>query len=194
MLTKQAKILTDNQIQAVLAGLDDTRNPLRNKLMFLLSLHGFRAKEVASLEISMVTDAEGQIADAIALEDKASKGRSGRMVYMNKELKGTLTAYLAQPRLRQSKYVIVTERSDHFSPNAVAGFFKTVYGQLGFKGVSSHSGRRTFITRAARKILQAGGSLRDIQALSGIRNLSTVQRYIEQDVEAQRKVVDLVYA
>ena len=45
---------------------------------------------------------------------------------------------------------------------------------------------------AARKISTVGGSLRDVQMLAGHAALSTTQRYIEADVEAQRKVVDLI--
>jgi integrase/recombinase XerD len=66
------------------------------------------------------------------------------------------------------------------------------YEHLGFRGCSSHSGRRTFITNAARKISTVGGSLRDVQVLAGHTRLSTTQRYIEADSEAQRRVVNLV--
>ena len=64
-------------------------------------------------------------------------------------------------------------------------FLATWYQVLGFQGCSSHSGRRTFITNAAKQISTVGGSLRDIQALAGHASLSTTQRYIEADVEAQ---------
>ena len=63
---------------------------------------------------------------------------------------------------------------------------------LGFEGASSHSGRRTFITNAAKKITTVGGSLRDVQNLAGHASLQTTQRYIESDEEAKRKIVDLV--
>jgi integrase/recombinase XerD len=67
-----------------------------------------------------------------------------------------------------------------------------VYRKLGFTGASSHSGRRTFITHAARKIIQCGGSLRDVQELAGHASLATTQRYIAGDAEAKRRVVALV--
>ena len=66
------------------------------------------------------------------------------------------------------------------------------YRRVGFQGCSSHSGRRTFITNAARKISTVGGSLRDVQALAGHANLGTTQRYIDADADAQRRVVELV--
>jgi len=40
---------------------------------------GLRAKEIASLTWAMLTDAEGNIGDAIHLVDQASKGSSGRV-------------------------------------------------------------------------------------------------------------------
>ena len=70
--------------------------------------------------------------------------------------------------------------------------FSAWYRDLGFSGCSSHSGRRTFVTNAARKISTVGGSLRDVQALAGHANLATTQRYIEADAEAQQRIVQLV--
>jgi integrase/recombinase XerD len=193
MLTKQAKILTDDQIEKVLDYLSKGRNAARNRVMFLLSIHGLRSKEVSALELSMITDAEGIISDQIALEDKASKGHSGRIVFMNAALQEALAEYLSERKNCISKFVIVTERSERFSPNAVSVFFKRLNAKGGLQGVSSHSGRRTFITRAARKITLAHGSLKDVQMLAGHRHLSTTQRYIEQDVDAQRKVCAILY-
>jgi integrase/recombinase XerD len=192
MLGKQAKVLNDSQVKAVLKFLESSnRNGLRNQVMFLLSLHGLRAKEIADLEVSMIISSTGEIADVIALEDKASKGPSGRVIPINKVLKNLLTELLAGSD--QSGYVITTERAEKFSANAVAVFFKRLYKKLGLVGCSSHSGRRTFITNCARKISLAGGSIRDVMNLAGHRNLQTTQRYVEQNSEAQNNVIKLLY-
>ena len=195
-LGKQAKILTDKQIRAVLAELENRRYPLRDRVMFLLSVKsGLRAKEVASVTWAMVTDAEGEIADVIALENRASKGKGGgRHIPMHVDLKTALVALQrdrgdkAQPDLP----IIHSERNRGLSAAAVVVWFHRLYASLGMVGCSSHSGRRSFITRAARKISEVGGSLRDIQALAGHASLGTTARYIEADAEAQRKVVALI--
>jgi integrase/recombinase XerD len=88
--------------------------------------------------------------------------------------------------------IIHSERDRGLSPAAVAVWFHRLYSGLGMIGCSSHSGRRTFITRAARKIGEVGGSLRDVQQLAGHASLGTTARYIEGDQEAQRKVVALI--
>ena len=76
---KQAKILNAKQEAAVLRHLETSRYPLRDQLMFLLSVKaGLRAKEIASLTWAMVTDAAGGIGESIALENKASKGKKRR--------------------------------------------------------------------------------------------------------------------
>jgi integrase/recombinase XerD len=78
------------------------------------------------------------------------------------------------------------------SPQAIVVWFANVYRAIGLDGCSSHSGRRRFITRAARLVHQAGGSLRDVQLLAGHRSIQTTQRYIDGDTDAQRKLVSLI--
>lgn len=78
------------------------------------------------------------------------------------------------------------------SINAYKYWFANAYRALDLAGCSSHSGRRTFIARAARVVHKAGGSLRDVQLLAGHRSIQTTQRYIEGDTDAQRKLVSLI--
>ena len=192
----QAKVLTETQINKVLNNLGKrTRYATRDKAMFLLSVKaGMRAKEIAGLRWGMVTDAAGDLADAIALPNKASKGKGGgRTIPMNRDLRAALAELAAAVDDRQADDpVIASERGGPLNASAVAMWFWRVYSGLGFKGASSHSGRRTFITRAAKKVVEAGGSLRDVQQLAGHSSLQTTQRYIEGDSEAKRKLVDLI--
>lgn len=194
-LGKQAKTLTKAQVEAVLGYLSKTRHHHRNRVIFLLSVRaGMRAKEVASLTWEMMTDPEGNIGTAIHLQNKASKGKSGgRVIPMASELRQALQAYhAALPVEHQSGFVIGTERGSRTSPQVIVNLFSRWYRELGFNGCSSHSGRRTFITNAARKISSVGGSLRDVQMLAGHSNLATTQRYIDGNGQAQQRVVELI--
>jgi len=94
--------------------------------------------------------------------------------------------------LKPDDYVIRTERFRRTSPQVIVNLFARWYEILGFNGCSSHSGRRTFITNAARKISTVDGSLRDVQMLAGHANLRTTQRYIEPNASAQTRVVQLI--
>jgi integrase/recombinase XerD len=193
-LSKQAKTLTKGQTNAVLAYLATTRHPTRNRLIFLLSAKaGLRAKEIAGLTWMMTNDSTGQIGYDICLLDSASKGKSGRRIPLSPELREALIAHQKEMVIRSgSPYVISTERARCTSPQAVVNMFQRWYRHLGFVGCSSHSGRRTFITNAARKISTVGGSLRDVQELAGHANLRTTQRYIDANPAAQVKVVGLL--
>jgi len=188
---KQAKILSKGQVEAVLSYLTTTRHPERDRVIFLLSLKaGLRAKEIAALQWSMVTDAEGKLSDAIHLPNSASKGRSGRVIPLNKDLRIALDCW--KKVSGTSAFVVTTERACQTSSYVVVNKFASWYRALGFQGASSHSGRRTAITGWARQISSVGGSLRDVQLLAGHSALGTTQRYIEASEEAKRRVVELV--
>jgi len=194
-LSRQAKVLTKNQIQGALAYIGSTRHPVRNRAIFLLSVKGgLRAKEIASLQWNMLTDAEGSLLSHLELDNSASKGKSGgRVIPLNKELLGALTAlYEYSPPSQPTAPVIQSERGGKMSPTVITNWFYSLYQSLGFQGCSSHSGRRTFITNAAKMVSQAGGSLRDVQQLAGHASLAMTQRYIEGSNEAKEKLVDLI--
>jgi integrase/recombinase XerD len=70
--------------------------------------------------------------------------------------------------------------------------FASWYKAIGLLGFSSHSGRRTFITNAARKISTVGGSLRDVQMLAGHSPLAVMQRYTDGNSEAKMKAIELI--
>jgi integrase/recombinase XerD len=193
-LGKQAKTLTKGQIEAVLGYLASTRRPKRNKLIFLLSVKaGLRAKEIAGLTWRMTNDSEGNIARTLFVFDSASKGPSGgRTIPMTDEVRNALIEYRETVLTRAREYVITTERGLKTTPQVITNMFFRWYRHLGFYGCSGHSGRRTFITNAARKISTVGGSLRDVQQLAGHSSLRTTQRYIEPNGDAQLRVMELV--
>ena len=191
----QAKILTEAQVSVALVTIERHRYPIRDKVIFLLSFRaGLRAKEIAHLTCEMITDAEGALATEIDLTNEASKGSSGRRIALNSQLRLALFDLLETYGGRQEPDapVVRSERGGAMSPHSIVEWFGDLYKTLGFDGCSSHSGRRTFITRAAKKIHAAGGSLRDVQSLAGHKYLNTTQKYIEGDSEAQRRVVDLI--
>jgi integrase len=196
MLPKQAKVVSKRELLRLLDRGQHGRHPERDRVMVLLSFKaGLRAIEIAGLTWAMVTDASGELADAIHLPNKASKGKNGgRIIPLHADLRSALDALKAirGEKARPDLPVIYSERASGYSANAVAVWFFERFRELGVQGASSHSGRRTFITTAARKIVEAGGSLRDVQELAGHASLGTTQRYIEGDSEAKRKVIGLI--
>ena len=197
-LGKQAKTLNKKQIDQLLWYVSTLRHAQRNEIIVLLSVRaGLRAKEIAGLKWAMLTDADGEIGSYIELTDVASKGRSGRIIPINMQLRLKLQDWLQEAAKQRgfdiaSSHVITTERSARTQAQAIVNMFAQWYSDVGMIGCSSHSGRRTFITNAARKISSVGGSLRDVQALAGHSSLAVTQRYIDGSEDARAKVVELV--
>jgi integrase/recombinase XerD len=191
MLGKQAKVLSDKHIKSLLVFARRTRYPTRNRAIVLLSVKaGLRAGEIANLTWGMVLDPSGQVGSVIALESHAAKKGSGRLVPLHPQLRLALTKLHSGER--ETEPVIRSERGGPMTPIGVVNWFGTAYRELGLEGCSSHSGRRTFITRAARLVHKARGSLRDVQLLAGHRSIQTTQRYIDGDSDAQRRLVSLI--
>src|SRR6185312_1857205 len=166
------------------------RFPLRNTVMVLLSFKaGLRACEISGLDWTMVLDPSGRISTSLLIGSGIAKNGKARRLPLHNQLRTALQELNKLEGRPRAGPVVRSQRGGAMSARSVVNWFKGLYQEVGLAGCSSHSGRRTFITLSARLIARAGGSLRDVQELAGHRDLSTTQRYIEGDRDAQRKLV-----
>ena len=188
---KQAKVITASMLKRMLRFASRTPFSARDRAMILLSVKaGLRACEIARLDWSMVLDARGRVADVMSVRDAIAKKRSGRRVPMHRDLRRALQALLLVSE--SSGPVIRSAKGGHLRPTSVVNWFAAMFAELGYEGCSSHSGRRTFITGAARNIHRTGCSLRDVQILAGHSSIQTTERYIDGDTSGQRRLVGLL--
>lgn len=191
MKGRPAKILAAADVRALLDHVAYTRRPERNRVIVLLSCRaGLRACEIAALDWSMVLTPRGTVGKLIELPARAAKKGSGRIIPLSPELRLALINLAGAGDTDGP--VVMSERRSRMTAKTVVDLFARWFDDCELAGCSSHSGRRTFITQAARLVHKAGGSLRDVQELAGHRSLKTTQGYIEGDRDAQRRLVRLL--
>src|SRR2546425_877606 len=94
MAGKQAKILSDTDVQDLLVYASNSRYPHRNTVVVLLSTKaGLRAGEIAKLTWDMVLDPRGEVGTVIELRDHAAKKQSGRLIPIHRHLRTALIAW-----------------------------------------------------------------------------------------------------
>lgn len=188
---KQAKVLSKREFSRVLAVVEAGNHSARNKCaLYLTHLAGLRVKEVAALTVGNVYGDGGSVHSEITLRPHQTKGSSTRSVVLSRKLRSALAAYYQHlPRTDPSFPLIYSQKSyNAFSPNSLCQLFARIYAAAGIKGGTSHSGRRTFITKLASK----GVSAKVLMTLAGHKHLSTTQRYIEVTDQMLREAVELV--
>lgn len=180
-MLRRAKTLEEAQFAKLLSYIDQhSATPERDRLMLLLSFKaGLRAGEIAQIDMSALTDAEGAIAKKIVVSRKIAKKGREREIPMNPDIRKALAAF--RKKYPNATYIAVSPHDDnpHMTPNTVAQYLRRVFHRAGFEGCSSHSGRRTFGTTLARRANNFGNSLRDVQKLMGHARLDTTERYID---------------
>jgi integrase len=192
MLGKQAKVISPDTLTRMLIYAAQTRQPNRDAVIILLSVKaGLRACEIAGLQWSMVLTDNNEIGDVIDIRNAISKKGSGRRIPVHPTLQQALADLW--PTRTSDTYIVASNRSGRpMRPNSIVNWFVAMFHELNIDGCSSHSGRRTFITAAAKNVHRTGGSLRDVQLLAGHRSIETTQRYIDGDTQSQRQLVAML--
>ena len=190
-MSKQAKTLTAEELRRVLDYTATRKHSIRNRALVTCSfLSGMRVGELSSLTYADVVDSEGKVRDEIRLKAENTKTKEARIVFVNAKLKKELQQYanVYKPADTQLKFFYSQKRkSNGYNANTLTQFFHYLYKKAGVFGASSHSGRRTFITKLANQ----GVSVRVLASLAGHRNISTTQAYIDVNDDMKRKAVEL---
>ena len=144
--------------------------------------------------------ADGAVMDEIALAASQTKGNHSRTVLVPKKLQDELTDYLQQRfGLKDLLAVTLTDTQRAlfptqknpkrgFTANTLCQLFHKIYKDARMTGATSHSGRRTFITKLADK----GVGVRVLMALAGHKSIATTQRYIELNPTVMKAAVELI--
>lgn len=188
-----AKVLEPDDVRRLLTHVAGHRHDLRNRVIILLSFKaGLRACEIAGLTWPMLLTPSGAVGTSMSVTAAIAKMGSARRIPIHAELRRALRQLHRKSGHPTAGPVILSQRLSAMTPASIVNWFAALYRDMGLDGCSSHSGRRTFITRSAQVIAKTGGSLRDIQELAGHRALTTTERYIAGDRDAQRKLIALI--
>ena len=185
---RHAQTLNEAQFRKLLHYCRTRRHVLRDTTIFMVSFFaGLRAKEIAALTLEDVFEADGRLRAEFILESEQTKGGQRRTVFINKRLAKALEEYLSSKNLHDlSRPLFESQKGGHFSANTMCQLFLDTYKNCGFKDASSHSGRRTYITRLANKGVGV------LAALAGHSHISTTQRYIDVKADQMKEAVELL--
>ena len=187
---RQAQTLNEAQFRRVLHYCRSRRHPVRYTTIFMVSFYaGLRAKEIAALKLGDVFDETGAVREQFILGVDQSKGRQRRTVYLNQRLRKALATYAKSKCVQElDRPLFESQKGGHFSANTMCQLFLDIYKACGLKDASSHSGRRTYITRLANK----GVGVRLLAELAGHSHISTTQRYIDVNSDQLSQAVELL--
>lgn len=190
--TGKAPILSHQEVKRLLKVTSAGKYSERNLTILMLSYWlGLRAKEIASLHICDVFEANGQIKTILHLKPAYTKKAKARDVYLSSDdLRKRLKMYwrwLEKKRLNIPEQQLFTTFSRRvFTRNGMVQLIGHLHKEAGIARGSSHSGRRTMITRLA----EAGIDLKAISKLAGHASISTTAGYIEDNPVRLAKIME----
>jgi integrase/recombinase XerD len=190
--TGQAKVFDDKELKRVLSVVESGNHAKRNAAIVILSNYlGLRSKELAALKIGDVIEHD-TIKKVLRLVAAYTKGAKHRDVSLeNKAVVKALQEYISVRRAEDGMTFNIdaplfrSQKGTAFSPNAMVRVLGDIYKNAGFKDASSHTGRRSLIT----KLAYSGIDLNSVRQIAGHSSISTTQRYIDDN---PHKIADIL--
>ena len=175
---KQAKVLNDQDIKIIKAVINDSRYSVRTTTMFLLALNcGLRAKEIASIKVKDVLNADHKIKENCVLSKEQTKMGQANRIFFNHSVQKQLKAYFDEHSYLKEKSdspLFITKNGKGFSAQTVINKFSDIFKKANIDNASSHSMRRTFATQ----LNENATSVFTIQKLMRHKNIATTQLYV----------------
>ncbi len=192
-MPRRAKTITDEQLAGLLRRVAvESRKPLRDYVVILLSFKaGLRVGEISGLQWTDVLEADRTLSNTIRVPKQVAKKGSYREIPMHPALAAALEnlARLEFPDKTPTGYIVRGLYWDApISANTLQKYLARLYREHGLD-CTSHSGRRTLLTRMARTANTYGCTIFDVQRIAGHSNVTTTEAYIEPS-DSVRKLVE----
>ena len=188
---KQAKVLSDKELNKLFKVCELTHYSYRNRLIVAFSFFaGLRALEIASLKVGDVFTEDSTVNDIIVLTKYQTKGSQSNVVHVGKKLQREIQGFVTQhPYItRNTESRLFRTQRGVFSSQSMQNLFRQLYQLANIPNASSHSGRRSFITNLSEK----GISTRVIQELARHSSMVTTQRYIDVSNDKLKNAVNIL--
>ena len=168
----RAKILTQAEIRLLFNQGFATN---RDRALFGVCLFtACRINEACTLQVIDVYDTRARVRPYLIIRKGNTKRKlATRTIPVIADLRALLSSYSP---VQAQKYMFPGRYEDsHINPDSAARILRKACRLVGLEGVSTHSFRRTALTNMSN----AGIGLRIIQEISGHRDLSQLQNYLE---------------
>ena len=184
----QSRLISKKEISNVIQMQRSSRHASRNICLLNMSIFtGCRVSELANLQLGDVVNEDWSMKKVVVLKKYYTKTKKNREIYLsNSELQKSLHNYISEIREQDGnrksnpflqnmkkyfqKPLYVSQKGTAFSPRTMQRLFKNMYKQVGLDDqVSSHSGRRTFISN----LISQGIDLKLVSTLAGHSSIQT---------------------
>jgi len=190
--TGKARAITDAELSQVLDSVQGKRHAERNTAMLIMSNYmGLRAKELASLKINDVYDGR-EIIKTLRLFAAYTKGGRHRDISLeHPRVEAALSIYIRHRQAVDGNLfnlrapLFRTQIGGSFSPNTMARKFIALYAEAGIDNASSHTGRRSLLTKLAYN----GVDINVLRQIAGHKSITTTQAYIDDNPLRIREVM-----
>jgi integrase/recombinase XerD len=168
----KAKILSQQEIHELFTrGLQSDRD---RALFGVCLFSACRIREACTLRLEDIYDNAGRLRPKLMLRKSNTKGKlASRTIPIIQDLRVLLLRY--KPKPNQPYLFPGRFAGTHLNPDTGDRILRQACKRIGLQGVSSHSFRRTALTIMS----DSGIPLRVVQEISGHRNLSQLQEYLE---------------
>ena len=173
----KSAVLTQDQLERFFGQLPEKYSLLAELMYFSAG----RVKEISTLRVRNIN-----FIDALVTIEKAStKTKETRQIPLHPEVMDHLRTWINTSGLKSGDYIFYTDSKNTkyiagekpVSTQSIDQFFRKAFDWIGVSGASSHSLRRSRCTH----LLQKGWNLKDIMDISGHKNLTSLQQYLDSD-------------
>lgn len=174
----KAAVLTNKEMELFGANLPQKYSLLAD----LLYLTAGRVQEITSLKVRNI-NIQDQL---VTIEKSSTKTKETRQIPVSRSICEDLGKWIIKHNLKSEDYIFFTDSKNTkfkigekcISTQSVDQYFRKTFDWIGVKGASTHSFRRTRLTKLH---IEENWSLKEIMDISGHKSIMSLQQYLDTD-------------